>query len=105
MKDQGIGMAADEVAVALIPFRQVDNGLKRKYDGTGLGLPIAKELTELHGGRLVIESAPGAGTSATVFLPAWRLQADPNPPHGDANAFVTASATADPGMATISLAP
>jgi len=105
VKDEGIGMGPEEVAVALTPFRQVDNGLKRKYDGTGLGLPIAKELAELHGGRLVLESAPGAGTSATIFLPAWRLQADPVPPQAQAKACVTASATAVSGIVEISLFP
>jgi PAS domain S-box-containing protein len=71
--DHGIGMAADDIPVALTPFQQVDIGLRRKYEGTGLGLPIAKQLIELHGGRLAIESAPGVGTTVTVSFPAARM--------------------------------
>ncbi|NIA71878.1 HAMP domain-containing histidine kinase [Pelagibius litoralis] len=67
--DTGIGMDEAEVALALQPFRQVDNGHARKYEGTGLGLPLAKGLVEQHGGRLEIESNPGQGTAVTVILP------------------------------------
>ncbi|MHA1113875.1 MAG: sensor histidine kinase, partial [Alphaproteobacteria bacterium] len=67
--DTGIGMAADDIAVALAPFGQVDGALNRRYDGTGLGLPLSKTLVELHGGRLEIESTLGAGTRVTVHLP------------------------------------
>jgi signal transduction histidine kinase len=73
--DTGIGMNADEVLVALQPFRQVDNALSRRYEGTGLGLPLAQRLTELHGGKLRIESTPGQGTTVTVFLPPGRVLA------------------------------
>jgi signal transduction histidine kinase len=71
--DTGIGMDADESLVALQPFRQVDNALSRRYEGTGLGLPLAQSLVELHGGKLVIESAPGQGTTVTVLLPPERV--------------------------------
>jgi signal transduction histidine kinase len=67
--DSGIGMSPDDVAVALTPFGQVDNRLERRYEGTGLGLPLTKALVELHGGRLSFESARGAGTRATVRFP------------------------------------
>ncbi|OAN46369.1 hypothetical protein A6A05_03855 [Magnetospirillum moscoviense] len=67
--DTGIGMDADEVAVALQPFRQVDGSLARRFEGTGLGLPLAKSLTELHGGELKLVSARGVGTEVTVALP------------------------------------
>ena len=67
--DSGIGMTEEEVALALQPFRQVDNSLTRKFEGTGLGLPLAKALAEHHGGRLEIKSRPGEGTVVTVFLP------------------------------------
>src|SRR5262249_30190082 len=60
--DRGIGMSEQEIAIALQPFRQVESALNRKHEGTGLGLPLAKALVELHGGRLVIDSASGEGT-------------------------------------------
>ncbi|MGH6871765.1 MAG: ATP-binding protein [Rhizomicrobium sp.] len=73
--DTGIGIAPDDLATALARFGQVDSELTRKYEGTGLGLPIAKELAELHGGTLEIESAPGQGTTVTLWLPPERLAA------------------------------
>lgn len=71
--DTGIGMKAEEIPIALEPFRQIDGALSRRFDGTGLGLPLAKALVELHGGRLDIESAPGAGTVARIRLPQERM--------------------------------
>jgi signal transduction histidine kinase/HAMP domain-containing protein len=68
--DSGIGMSPDDVAVALTPFGQVDNRLERRYEGTGLGLPLTKAFIELHGGRLSFDSARGAGTRVTVTFPA-----------------------------------
>ncbi|MFN4282902.1 MAG: MHYT domain-containing protein [Alphaproteobacteria bacterium] len=79
VKDSGIGMSADEILLALEPFRQVDSRLSRKYEGTGLGLPLSKHLIELHGGRLEIVSAPGVGTTVTVRFPAARLHATREP--------------------------
>ncbi len=70
--DTGIGMAPEDIPTAFSKFRQIDSALNRKYEGTGLGLPLAKALTELHGGSLEIESALGAGTTVTVRLPAAR---------------------------------
>jgi signal transduction histidine kinase len=71
--DTGIGIAAHDFAKALEPFGQVDSSLARKYEGTGLGLPLTRLMAELHGGSLVLESLPGQGTTVTVTLPAWRL--------------------------------
>jgi len=71
--DSGIGMSPDEVAVALEPFGQVENAIIKKYEGTGLGLPLAQRLVELHGGRLQITSVKGVGTTINVQLPAERL--------------------------------
>jgi signal transduction histidine kinase len=73
IQDTGIGMTDADIAVALQPFRQVDNSLSRRYEGTGLGLPLAKELIRLHEGGLHIDSAPGHGTTVTIRLPATRL--------------------------------
>jgi signal transduction histidine kinase len=71
--DTGIGMAPQDFSKALEPFGQVDSRLARKYEGTGLGLPLTRQMVELHGGRLMLESALGEGTSVTVILPASRL--------------------------------
>lgn len=71
--DSGIGMTPEDVTKALTPFAQVDGQLSRKYEGAGLGLPLAKSLVELHGGALEVESAPGVGTTVTVRLPPERL--------------------------------
>lgn len=67
--DQGVGMTAEEIEIALLPFRQVDNPLNRRTEGTGLGLPLVKAMTEAHGGRMVIRSRPGEGTRVEVWLP------------------------------------
>ena len=69
----GIGMSEAEIEVAMAPFGQVDNSLSRSFEGTGLGLPLAARLAELHGGRLELRSSKGQGTTATVTLPADRL--------------------------------
>jgi len=73
VSDTGIGMRPEEIPVALEPFRQVEGDLSRRYEGTGLGLPLAKQLIELHGGALRIESEPGKGTIVTVSLPPNRV--------------------------------
>ena len=67
--DTGIGMSADGIRIALQPFRQVDSRQARKYQGTGLGLPLVRALTEHHGGRFEIDSTLGVGTVARVTLP------------------------------------
>ena len=69
-------MTPDEIEIALEPFGQVDAGLAREQEGTGLGLPLARRLAELHGGSLQIDSEKGLGTTVTVMLPASRVMAD-----------------------------
>ncbi|HXP72529.1 MAG TPA: PAS domain-containing sensor histidine kinase [Stellaceae bacterium] len=73
--DTGIGMSADEIEIALTPFGQVENALTREQQGTGLGLPLARSLAELHGGRLDVRSTRGVGTTVTVALPPERVLA------------------------------
>ena len=73
VRDTGIGMLVDEVRLALSAFGQVDSGLDRKFEGTGLGLPISAALVEQHGGALDIESVPGTGTTVTIAFPAKRV--------------------------------
>jgi PAS domain S-box-containing protein len=74
--DTGIGMAPDDIPRALQPFGQIDNSLARPHGGTGLGLPLAQRLIELHGGTMTIDSELGAGTTVTIVLPASRSQQD-----------------------------
>ena len=71
--DTGIGIAPEDIPKALTPFQQIDSGFNRKYEGTGLGLPIAKTLAEMHGGSLDLQSEVGVGTTATVRFPAERI--------------------------------
>jgi signal transduction histidine kinase len=71
--DTGIGMSEAQIPQALAPFVQIDSRLSRKYEGTGLGLPLVKRFVELHGGRLEIESGPDAGTTVTVTFPPERM--------------------------------
>ena len=75
VSDTGIGMTEPEIAVALQPFGQVDSTLKRPFQGTGLGLPLAARLVELHGGQLVVTSTKGAGTTVEVRIPPTRIVA------------------------------
>jgi PAS domain S-box-containing protein len=71
--DTGIGIALADIPKALAPFQQIDNDLNRKYEGTGLGLPLTKALTELHGGSLGLQSEVDVGTTVTVRFPAERI--------------------------------
>ncbi|HXC54292.1 MAG TPA: ATP-binding protein [Rhizomicrobium sp.] len=71
--DTGIGIAPDDIPRALERFGQVDSSLARKYEGAGLGLPLAKQFVEMHGGTLTLESRLHAGTTVTVKLPAARI--------------------------------
>jgi signal transduction histidine kinase len=71
--DTGIGIAAEQIERVLQPFEQAADHLTREHNGTGLGLPIAKALIELHGGELILSSRPGTGTTARLRLPAGRV--------------------------------
>ncbi|MCK5547062.1 MAG: PAS domain S-box protein [Rhodospirillaceae bacterium] len=73
ISDSGIGMDEEEAAVALSAFGQVDSGLDRKHEGTGLGLPLTKGLMELHGGTLKIKSKKGHGTTVSATFPEGRV--------------------------------
>ena len=69
IQDTGIGMTGEQIAVALKPFGQVNSSRARSYEGTGLGLPIAKALIEQHGGSFSIASEENAGTAVSFTLP------------------------------------
>ena len=80
VRDTGIGMSEDDIPAAFAKFRQIDSALNREFDGTGLGLPLARGLVELHGGTIGIESKLGHGTAVTIRLPESRIvrkEADP----------------------------
>jgi signal transduction histidine kinase len=76
VSDTGIGMEADAIPKALERFGQIDSALSRKYEGAGLGLPITKQLVELHGWTLSIESKVGVGTTVTILFSNAHVLAD-----------------------------
>ena len=67
--DNGIGISPDGLEKLFQPFSQIDSGLARRFEGTGLGLAMVKLLAELHGGTVAAESAVGEGSRFTVWLP------------------------------------
>ncbi len=69
VSDTGIGIPKDKLDVVTLPFEQVSSEFTRNHEGTGLGLAITKDLIELHGGTLDIDSEVGVGTIVTVLLP------------------------------------
>ncbi|MFC1673354.1 PAS domain-containing sensor histidine kinase [Pseudomonadota bacterium] len=72
VKDNGRGIAAENIPMILEPFRQVEDIFTRTHEGSGLGLPLSKRLVELHGGLMIIDSELGKGTTVTVSFPATR---------------------------------
>src|SRR3546814_16845836 len=80
--DTGIGIAKDDQARMLEPFTQVESGLSRKHEGTGLGLPLCRALIEVHDGTLSLERELGAGPALTVTLTETRISEQPvDPPY------------------------
>jgi signal transduction histidine kinase len=73
VRDTGCGIDQQDLAIVMQPFGQIDNPYNRINQGTGLGLPLARRLVELHDGALWLESRVGVGTTATVMLPADRV--------------------------------
>ncbi len=73
VRDSGIGMSQRDIPVALSVFGQIDSSMSRRYQGTGLGLPLVKALVESHGGRLNIDSAVGQGTTVSFTIPGRRV--------------------------------
>jgi len=71
--DTGIGMSPEELLIAMEPFGQIQRRRRGRIEGTGLGLPIARRIAEMHGGTLELESTPGKGTTARLLLPATRI--------------------------------
>jgi len=71
--DTGIGIAEDQIANVFEPFTQIDSGLARRFEGTGLGLYFSRALVQAHGGTLSLRSLVGEGTTAEIRMPARRL--------------------------------
>jgi two-component system, cell cycle sensor histidine kinase PleC len=78
VSDTGLGMAPHEIKIALTPFGQIQNAHSRKHAGTGLGLPLAKAMMEMHGGTLRVASAPGQGTTVSLLFPPERVVVRPD---------------------------
>jgi two-component system cell cycle sensor histidine kinase PleC len=74
VKDTGIGIDAKDIDRVLRPFEQVESALSRRHGGTGLGLPYSKKVIEIHGGKLVLSSQVGTGTTVRVELPVSRVR-------------------------------
>ncbi|USG59516.1 ATP-binding protein [Sneathiella marina] len=72
--DNGIGIKHDDIVKALTPFVQIDSEHNRKYQGTGLGLPLSKNLAEMHDGKLELQSEYGSGTIVCLTLPKSRVR-------------------------------
>jgi signal transduction histidine kinase len=67
--DTGVGIPPDKIATALEFFGQVENIMDRKHQGAGIGLPLSKQLIEIQGGTLTLDSTPGVGTTVTLAFP------------------------------------
>ena len=92
VQDTGVGIAPEQVPRVFDRFYQADASTTRRYEGTGIGLALARELVELHGGRIEVESELGSGSTFTVRIPAGTgAQA-----HGRTGARIAAAAPVDP---------
>jgi signal transduction histidine kinase len=74
IRDTGIGLTVEQCGRIFDKFEQADNSTTRRYGGSGLGLPIAKQLCELLGGQIAVSSAPDRGTTFSVWLPDYTLE-------------------------------
>jgi signal transduction histidine kinase/ligand-binding sensor domain-containing protein/DNA-binding NarL/FixJ family response regulator len=75
VRDTGLGIPAEELPRIFERFFQVDAANARRHEGTGIGLTLARDLVELHGGEITVDSAPGAGSTFTVRLPVEGMEA------------------------------
>jgi signal transduction histidine kinase/CheY-like chemotaxis protein len=98
--DSGIGIAPEGLRQLFLPFSQVDGGLARKFEGTGLGLAMVKQLAELHGGTVAVQSVVGEGSCFIVWLPMRTMEcAQPTP--SSVSSVVVSPAVTAPGTALV----
>lgn len=81
VEDTGIGISESQIPLLFKKFQQLEASRQRRYSGTGIGLALAKQITELHGGTIIVNSQVGVGSVFTVRLPLQRLT-----PHSAASA-------------------
>jgi len=79
--DTGVGIDPEDLERVFEDFTQAKTGRSKSAQGTGLGLPISRRLAELMGGRILVASKVGQGTTFTVFLPAADVSEVGSPPH------------------------
>ena len=73
IRDHGIGISEDKVKEIIQPFSQADSAYCRQYEGLGIGLPLAQKIMNYHGGELNLDTAPGIGTSISLYFPPGRI--------------------------------
>jgi signal transduction histidine kinase/DNA-binding response OmpR family regulator len=93
--DSGMGISPEAMEGLFKPFSQIDSGLSRKFEGTGLGLAMVKLLADLHGGAVAVESAVGKGSRFTVWLPV-RAPEELRPPAAKPALVVSEAQPGDP---------
>jgi signal transduction histidine kinase len=90
VEDSGIGIAAEDIPRLFVEFQQLDSGLARRHEGTGLGLALTRRIVEAHGGEVGVRSRPGQGSLFFAVLPTAC-------PESPARAGITSAAVAAAG--------
>lgn len=103
VSDSGIGIAQENMAKLFQAFSQIDSSLARKFEGTGLGLAMVKQLSELHGGSVAVASAEGKGACFAVWLPLRSLALATTPLPAPEASIVVANQVAEPPQQRIAL--
>lgn len=103
VSDSGIGIAQENMAKLFQAFSQIDSSLARKFEGTGLGLAMVKQLSELHGGSVAVASAEGKGACFAVWLPLRSLALAITPLPAPEASIVVANLVAEPPQQRIAL--